>query len=209
MFVHSTLTLSDRETASCIDDHRDRELMTGVQARDVGAFEMLYSTFYHRLSRFIFQVTRQLDMVEDVINETMLVVWEKPETFDYTCKVSTWIFGIAYRKALKTSAKQARSAHAVPIDEFGEELADNRASPARQVEGEDLLSVALNSLPQEQRAVIELTFGHGLRYQEIAAILDCPENTVKTRMFHARKRLQTLFDELPPKLMDPSEEDMS
>jgi RNA polymerase sigma factor (sigma-70 family) len=77
------------------------------------------------------------------------------------------------------------------------------------VEGEDLLSVALDSLPQEQRAVIELTFGHGLRYQEIAAILDCPENTVKTRMFHARKRLQTLFNELTPELMDPSEEDMS
>jgi RNA polymerase sigma factor (sigma-70 family) len=209
MTVDPTITLPDRQTASCIDDRRDRELMTGIQARNMGAFETLYSAFYHRLSRFIFQMTRQLDMVEDVINETMLVVWEKPETFDYTCKVSTWIFGIAYRKALRASAKQARSPHAVPIDEFGEELADNSASPARQVEGEDLLSVALDSLPQEQRAVIELTFGHGLRYQEIAAILDCPENTVKTRMFHARKRLQTLFSDLTPELMDPSDEDMS
>lgn len=209
MTVDPTITLSDGQTASCINDHRDRKLMTGIQARDMSAFERLYSSFYRRLSRFVFQVTRRLDTVEDVINETMLVVWEKPETFDYTGKVSTWIFGIAYRKALKASVKQARSAHAVPIDEFGEELADTRASPARQVEGEDLLSVALNSLPQEQRAVIELTYGQGLRYQEIAAILDCPENTVKTRMFHARKRLQTLFRELTPELMDPSEGDTS
>jgi len=60
----------------------------------------------------------------------------------------------------------------------------------RNTETQDWLNCALDILPADQRAVIELTFYHGLPYQEIAKILDCPENTVKTRMFHARKKLQ-------------------
>ncbi|BBL76153.1 hypothetical protein MishRS11D_32510 [Methylomagnum ishizawai] len=53
------------------------------------------------------------------------------------------------------------------------------------------MAAALGSLPPDQRAVIELTFYEGLHYKDIAVILGCPENTVKTRMFHARKKLQS------------------
>jgi RNA polymerase sigma-70 factor (ECF subfamily) len=61
-----------------------------------------------------------------------------------------------------------------------------------------LLAKALGTLSPEQRAVVELTFYHGFSYPEIAAIVDCPVNTVKTRMFHARKRLGQLVSELGP-----------
>jgi len=64
----------------------------------------------------------------------------------------------------------------------------------QKLEREDWLSCSLAALSPEHRAVFELTFHHELPYQEIAIILKCPENTVKTRMFHARKKLQLLAE---------------
>ena len=61
---------------------------------------------------------------------------------------------------------------------------------------EDLLARALRKLPPEQRAVVELTYFYGFSYLEIAEIVSCPVNTVKTRMFHARRKLQPLLRRL-------------
>ena len=119
-----------------------------------------------------------------------LVVWEKADSFDHSCKFSTWLFGIAYHKALKSLAHSNRNGACLDLADFEESLADQAPSPAQQVESSDWMAATLGRLPPDQRAVIELTFYEGLHYKEIAVILDCPENTVKTRMFHARKKLQ-------------------
>lgn len=195
--------LFDADHESPAEDQGHRELMARIRSGDRRAFERLYLAFHPRLSRFCFRMIQRLELVDEIINETMLVVWEKSERFDYSSKVSTWIFGIAYRKALKASAKQARSLGHLPIDEWEDVLADTQPCPARQAETEDFLAVALNSLSTEQRAVVELTYCHGLSYQEIATILGCPENTVKTRMFHARRKLKTLFGEFSPEPVEP------
>jgi len=165
-------------------------LLERIVQGDTQAFETFYKLYYPRLSRFILRITHQPDHIEELIQETLLLVWEKPERFNHTCKISTWVFGIAYYKALKSMSKAARSNNDLDIDEFSETMADPLAKMADNAETQDWLNRALESLPADQRAVIELTFYHGLSYQEIAKILDCPENTVKTRMFHARKKLQ-------------------
>jgi RNA polymerase sigma factor (sigma-70 family) len=175
--------------------------MRRVRSGDTAAFETLYTALYPRLFRFIYRLTRQPELAEDLLNETMLVVWEKPEGFDYSCKLSTWIFGIAYRKALKACRQGARAAAQLSVDELAEVLADGKPSASRQVELDNVLAAALDALSPEQRAVVELTYYHELPYQEIAEILGCPENTVKTRMFHARKKLRPFFEDV----MEPQE----
>ena len=77
----------------------------------------------------------------------------------------------------------------IDIEEVIESIGDETANPAVNLENIDWLNSALASLQPDHRAVIELTLYQGLAYQEIAIILDCPENTVKTRMFHARKKI--------------------
>jgi RNA polymerase sigma factor (sigma-70 family) len=62
----------------------------------------------------------------------------------------------------------------------------------------DTIRQAMDALSAEQRAVVELTFYHGRSYAEIAEILDCPVNTVKTRMFHARQRLEGVLNKKTP-----------
>lgn len=165
-------------------------LLQRICTGDTAAFEAFYKIYYPRLFRFVLRMTRQTEAVEELIQETLLVVWEKPHGFNYESKISTWVFGIAYKKTLKAMAKNARRDNDVDIESFVETIGDPVANPANSWESEEWLNRALAILPAEQRAVIELTFYHGLSYQEVAKVLDCPENTVKTRMFHARRKLQ-------------------
>jgi RNA polymerase sigma-70 factor (ECF subfamily) len=175
----------------------ETELIRRVTEGDRTAFGTLYAGYYDRLFRFLLRTTRRRDAVEELIQETLLVVWEKPGGFDHSCKLSTWIFGIAYRKALKFLARSAPGDAALDLEEFKDHLADETPCPAQQVESSDWLRAALESLSPPQRAIVELTFQQGLNYREIAEILGCPESTVKTRMFHARKKLQHFAATVP------------
>lgn len=175
------------KTADEVDEYA---LLQRIVEGDTPAFETLYKLYYPRLFRFILRTTRQPEHIEELIQETLLLIWEKPERFNHGSKISTWIFGIAYLKALKSMSRSARRNKDVDIDELSETIADPLANLAENAEIQDWLNCALDTLPADQRAVIDLTFYHGLPYQEIAKILDCPENTVKTRMFHARKKLK-------------------
>lgn len=177
-----------------IDQHDntvdEQALLQRIIQGDSLAFEAFYKLYYPRLLRFIMRITRSPDAVEELIQETLLVVWEKPDHFNYDSKISTWVFGIAYHKALKLMSNHNRRSNDLDVDELVETLGDPASNQAQNQENEDWLNCALAILPPDQRAVIELTFYYELPYQEIAKILDCPENTVKTRMFHARKKLQ-------------------
>ena len=145
-----------------------------------------------RLARFLQRVLRRSPAIEEVINDTMYVVWHRAERYSARSKVSTWIFGIAYRKALKALARADE-----PIDfDPAEHEADAEPSDQAilQTEWRLVLERALAQLSPEQRAVVELTYYHGCPYREIAEILDCPVETVKTRMFYARRRLRDLLN---------------
>lgn len=180
----------DKSTAG-VDENA---LLHAIIKGDQLAFEAFYKHYYPRLFRFILRTTRQPDLVEELIQETLLLIWEKPEHFNYTCKISTWVFGIAYHKALKSMSKIDLRSHDLDVDELSEIISDPLNNLAKNTETTDWLNCALDNLSVEHRAVIELTFYHGLSYQDIAKILACPENTVKTRMFHARKKLQAFAE---------------
>ncbi|HYX47858.1 MAG TPA: sigma-70 family RNA polymerase sigma factor [Sphingomicrobium sp.] len=170
----------------------ERELLERVKARDVDAFERLYRIYQPRLARFLTNLVKRPQLVEEVLDDTMMVVWQTAASFRGTSKLSTWVFAIAYRKALKARARWP--------DPVEDEQVDTRASndPAPDSELErsgvrNALVTAMEGLSPEQRAVVDLTYFHDLGYREIAEILSCPVDTVKTRMFHARRRLKQAF----------------
>jgi RNA polymerase sigma-70 factor (ECF subfamily) len=171
----------------------DGELVARIARGDRGAFERLYRAYLPRLTRFLQQVTRQPQAIEEVINDTMLVVWRKAATYTGTSKVSTWIFAIAYRKGLK---RLNRFDDPVEGDEDGEPSSEHAPEGVvMQKELRQALAAAMAQVSAEQRAVVELTYYHGCAYREIAQIMGCPVDTVKTRMFHARRRLRQLLSE--------------
>jgi RNA polymerase sigma-70 factor (ECF subfamily) len=167
----------------------DRELLARVTAGDLQAFEKLYRIYQPRLARFLISMLQRPQLVEEVLDDTMMVVWQTAGNFRGSSKLSTWIFAIAYRKALKA---KARWPDPVEDEEFDTRVStdpppDDRLHRERL---HDALVEAMSHLSAEHRAVVDLTYFHGFGYREIAEIVHCPVDTVKTRMFHARRRLR-------------------
>lgn len=172
-------------------------LMQRIRARDVDAFEQLYRSYRDRLSRFLLKRLRRPHLIEEVLNDTLMVVWERPDAFNGDSKLSTWIFAIAYRKSLKALRK-----HQDPVEDVSaEECVSLEPSPEDGFARErvrTLLIQAMAELSPEHRQVLELTYFREIGYQEIAEIMSCPVGTVKTRMFHARRQLRRrLAGQLP------------
>jgi RNA polymerase sigma factor (sigma-70 family) len=173
---------------------RDAALIARLCNADEHALEQLYRHYYTRLFRFIARTTRRDDLIDEIINDVMFVVWEKAPSYDQQAKVSTWILGIAFNK----SRQAVRDNNHVEEESFDDMDEDNSLLGKQdvgllQLEMADWLGFALGQLTPEHRAVIEFTYYQGLHYSEIAAIMDCPESTVKTRMFHARKKMLSLL----------------
>jgi RNA polymerase sigma factor (sigma-70 family) len=175
-------------------------LVERVAQGDLRAFETLYRSYFPRLTRFLERMTRRPELVEEILNDTMLVVSKNAHKYNHGAKVSTWIFAIAYRKALK-ALRDLRE----PVDsdpDLEEVVGPEGLEPRQelmQLQLRRMLSVAVEALSVNHRAVIELTYFQGAGYREIAEIMGCPIETVKTRMFHARRRLKAL---LPERLED-------
>lgn len=168
-------------------------LLEKIRVGDDGAFEALYRLYHPRLTNFLMKLVRRPPLVEEVLNDTMMVVWQKPHSFHGGSKLSTWIFAIAYRKALKGLKRYDDPLEDpdAPNRESEEESPEDSSAHFRR---RNLLAQAIQKLSPAHRAVVDLTYYHELDYNEIAKILDCPVGTVKTRMFHARRQLRRLIE---------------
>ncbi|HEY7958619.1 MAG TPA: sigma-70 family RNA polymerase sigma factor [Sphingomicrobium sp.] len=167
----------------------DLHFLAKVRGGDRVAFEQLYRMYHPRLTRFLYTLVKRPTLVEEVLNDTMMVVWNRPDSFHGASKLSTWLFSIAYRKAMKALRKQDE-----PMEDFEAEhrvsldpAPDDSSGRARV---RQLLLEAVAELSPAHRAVVDLTYFHELGYREIAAVVECPVDTVKTRMFHARRHLR-------------------
>jgi len=191
------MTTGQRHEAANTSRADDARLIARIRLRDMAAFEELYRLYHGRLTRFLFRLIHRPTLIEEVVNDTFVVVWDRADTFNGASKLSTWIFAIAYRKAMKALRQQDE-----PVEDRQAELrADPDHSPEdalghswRQI----LLAQAIDELSPDHRAVVEFTYFQEMGYREIAVIMDCPVDTVKTRMFHARRHLKRrLAGQLP------------
>ena len=173
---------------------REAELIERVARGDRRAFEELYNLYHRRLGRFLTRLTRRYDLAEEIINDTFWVVWQNARDFRGDSQPSTWILGIAYRKARNAFRSAARTRARQNLEPPSFPLTSEE--PARSEELRDWLSAALGELPVEQRLAVELCYELGHSCEEIAVIMGCPVNTVKTRLFHARAKLQRRLPEL-------------
>jgi RNA polymerase sigma-70 factor (ECF subfamily) len=150
----------------------DFDLLAAVAAGNRPALEQLYHSYHRRLARFLSRFTSRYENVEEIINDTFMVVWQSAKDFRSASQVSTWIFGIAYRTALKSLRRQKNHSAALSLDESPEPIVDPEADAV------------------EHRLTLELAYRMGHSLEEIAAITDTPVGTVKARMFHARRKLR-------------------
>jgi len=178
-----------RQSTAKVEADIELDLLAKVRAGDRSAFEKLYRIYHPRLTRFLHTLMRRPTLVEEVLNDTMMVVWNRPDSFHGASKLSTWVFSIAYRKAMKALRKQDEAVE----DSEAERRVSNEPGPdesSGRARVRRLLLDAVAELSPAHRAVVDLTYFHELGYREIAAVVECPVDTVKTRMFHARRHLR-------------------
>jgi RNA polymerase sigma-70 factor (ECF subfamily) len=171
----------------------DEALIGRIATGDKVAMQVLFARHHVRVYRFVLRLVRDQTKAEDLISEVFLDVWRQAGKFEARSAVSTWLLAIARYKAL--SALRRR-----PDEELDEEAAaaveDTADNPEVALEKKDkgaILRKCLTALSPEHREIIDLVYYHEKSVEEVAEIVGIPENTVKTRMFYARKRLAELL----------------
>jgi RNA polymerase sigma factor (sigma-70 family) len=179
-----------QEGAATGSGDTERLLLAAVAQRDRAAFAELYRIYQPRLYGYLRRLVASLPLVEEVVDDVMFVVWTDAKKFRGQSAVSSWVFGIAYRKALTAIRKEVRYQSGIDHNADAGDIA------ARTSQNLEFIRAGLAALSPDHRQVVELTYFCGFSYEEIAAIANCPVNTVKTRMFHARRRLKVLLPRL-------------
>lgn len=164
-----------------------------AESQDRDALTALYRAYQPRLVRFLSRVTRHDTLIEEVVNDTLWIVWKRAGDFRGDARVSTWIMGIAYRVTMKALRDQADPCWQADDTDLDTLLVSD---PHAERETRDWLAKGLARLPTDQRLTVELVYGQGHTLEETAAIMECPVGTAKARLFHARVKLRNLLPDL-------------
>jgi RNA polymerase sigma-70 factor (ECF subfamily) len=174
----------------------DESLLAEIAAGSRLAMRNLYLRYERRVFRFIMRMAGDRCLAEEVLSEVFFDVWKKADHFQGRSAVSTWLLGIARHKALTAAAAKSR-----PFESLDGAAAMNVVDPtadpdARLLDHERrvILRRCLEALSPEHREIIDLVYYQEKAIRQIADLLAIPENTVKTRMFYARRRLAALVE---------------
>jgi RNA polymerase sigma-70 factor, ECF subfamily len=171
----------------------DDVLIGRIAAGDKLAMQVLFARHHVRVYRFVLRLVRNEANAEDLISEVFLDVWRQAGRFEGRSSVSTWLLSIARFKALSSLRKKT---DAELDEEVAESIEDDGDSPEVTIQKKDKASAireCLNHLSTEHREIVDLVYYHEKSVEEASQILGIPENTVKTRLFYARKRLSDLL----------------
>jgi RNA polymerase sigma-70 factor (ECF subfamily) len=170
----------------------DETLLTRIRAGDNLALQTLYGRHHVKLFRFAMRLLRDQQSAEDVVSEVFIDVWRKSSGFEGRSEASTWLLAIARNKAYSQLRKRKDDALDEDAAAAIEDDSDNPEITMQKKTKGDLLRACLSRLSLEHREVIDLVYYHDKSVEEVALIVGAPEGTVKTRMFHARKKLSEL-----------------
>jgi RNA polymerase sigma-70 factor, ECF subfamily len=180
--------------------------MLAYRDGDVRAFEVLVTRHRKPVYNFILRFVRDAAQAEDVMQETFLRVIKSAADYERQAKFTTWLYTIARNLCVDASRRgkhrKAASLDAPIGNEDGSALidlvADGKDGADRQAIDGELrvrLQKAIDSLPDEQREIFMLRELADLQFNEIAKVVGCPENTVKSRMRYALEKLREALEE--------------
>lgn len=174
-----------------MDDRPDSELIAAIADQDMPALSEFYRRHQKRVYHFLLSKLNDPFTASDLLNDTMLDVWRSAGRFEKRARVTTWLLGIANHKVLDLWRQQGRRR----TTELEETMIDD--SPGADIEALTLaardrqrLARGMARLSPEHREILHLVFFEELNYEEISRIIDIPEGTVKSRVYHAKKLIK-------------------
>src|SRR5262245_10465429 len=172
---------------------QDLELIRRTAAGDETALRALLAAHQTRVFRFTMRLVGNAAVAEEVTNEVFLEVWRNAGKFEGASAPGTWILSIAHHRAVSRLRKRREEAWDEDAAGALQDLGDDPEVVAQKADKGAILRECLGKLSAEHKAVVELVYYHELSVSEVSEVLKIPENTVKTRMFYARKRLSELL----------------
>jgi RNA polymerase sigma-70 factor (ECF subfamily) len=170
-------------------DASDAALVEAIAAGDKNALQVLYRRHHVKIYRFALRFIRDEATAEDVVSEVFIDVWRQAGRFECRSQVSTWLLAITRNKALSMLRRRAETSLDEEVAEFIEDAADNPEVTMQKQERSAILRSCLEQLSPAHREIIDLVYYHEKSIDEVAEVIGVPANTVKTRMFYARKRI--------------------
>ena len=172
--------------------HRsDLSLLNAIATGDRRAMQILYARYSIKVHRFVLRLIGDPSTAEDVLSEVFFEVWRQAGRFQRRSQVPTWILAIARHKAISIKAEPGAL-----DEETAEAIADEADGPHAILEKRDtgnLLRRCIQRLPRIHREILDLVYYHELSIAEAAKVVGVPQNTVKTRLFNARKKMLALL----------------
>jgi RNA polymerase sigma-70 factor (ECF subfamily) len=184
---------ASRKALAAAGNDSDRRLIAAIAQHDQVAFRQLHRRYERRIACFVSRSFPRCASVEEIVSDTLWIVWQNAGQFKGASKVSTWIMGIAHHLGLKSLRKSVHKSTDIETLQFAGEASHN---PWSEGDIRDWVAVGLTHLPNEQRKVLELAYHLGHSCAEIAVTMNCPVGTVKTRMHHGRRKLKYMLPHL-------------
>jgi RNA polymerase sigma-70 factor, ECF subfamily len=180
-------------TPAVAQDTSDEMLVALIAGRDKRALQQLYSRHHVRIYRFALRFLNDEAAAEDTVSEVFIDVWRQAERFEGRSQVTTWLLAIARNKALSLLRRRSAEELDDEVAEFIEDPSDNPEAAMLKSQRASLLQDCLTQLSPAHREIVDLVYYHEKSVEEVAEIISVPTNTVKTRMFYARKRIGELM----------------
>jgi RNA polymerase sigma-70 factor, ECF subfamily len=171
----------------------DEALVQSIAGGDKKALQLLFARHNVRVFRFIVRFLGDESTAEDLVSEVFFDVWRQADRFESRSQVSTWLMAIARNKALSVLRRRTTEELDEEVAEFIEDPADNPEVTMHKTQRNAILQDCLAQLSPAHREIVDLVYYHEKSIDEVAEIIGVPQNTVKTRMFYARKRIAELM----------------
>ncbi|MGL4637510.1 MAG: sigma-70 family RNA polymerase sigma factor [Beijerinckiaceae bacterium] len=184
---------ADRQRTAPSQSTEDDDLVIRIADGDELAMRVLYARHHVKIYRFVLRLVRDEMAAEDTISEVFLDVWRQAGRFEGRSSVTTWLLAMARNKAWSALRKRRETGVEEGVAEQMEDEADDPEVVAQKADKGAAMRACINRLTPDHREVIDLVYYQETTLEEVAVILDIPENTVKTRLFHARKKLSELL----------------
>jgi RNA polymerase sigma-70 factor (ECF subfamily) len=176
----------------------DARLVERVQRGDKRAFDLLMGKYQQRIQALVGRYLRDPDDIQDVTQEAFVKAYRALPNFRAESQFYTWLYRIAINTAKNFLVSRSRRPPAVDVEaseaEYyaGGEALQEIETPENRLAGDELQRVvfeAIEALPEDLRTAVTLREFDGMSYEDIAAVMECPVGTVRSRIFRAREAI--------------------
>lgn len=167
-------------------------LINEVSKGNEDAFNQLYEITHRRVFKYLYRLTGNQQMAEDILIDTFTEIWRSAKKYKGHSKVFTWMLGIARNLAMNEFKKRKMNGYEVDDRTYSDSADQFHAFT--ETETSQILQEALNRLPIKHREILDLVFLQGMSYEDISQIINIPINTVKTRVFYAKEKLKSIIN---------------